>query len=154
MEKTTAYIKMNMGDNLCDSERSSDKPIAWVFCRAEQSSDEDEALAKMKKLSIKAKRNGYQILGETLIVGDVIRAQQFICGVAGRFVYADCIITNTINSIADSYESAFDMVDFLRALDMKLIVPMFGQLRVIENSVAILGAMQTGEIVDQPARVF
>ena len=76
----------------------------------------------MKKLSIKDKRNGYQILGETLIVGNVYRAQQFVCGVAGRFVYADCVIINTNNSIADSYESAFDMVDFLRSLDIKLIV--------------------------------
>ena len=150
MAKSTAYIKMNFNDDFGNCEKAIDKMIAWVFCRA----DEDEALAKMRKLSTKAKRNGYQILGETLIVGDVCRAQQFVCGVAGRFVYADCIITNTINSIADGYENAFDMVDFLKALDMKLIVPMFGQLRVIENSVAILGAMQTGEIVDQPARVF
>ena len=154
MAKSTAYIKMNFNDDFGNCEKAIDKMIAWVFCRAEQGADEDEALAKMRKLSTKAKRNGYQILGETLIVGDVCRAQQFVCGVAGRFVYADCIITNTINSIADGYENAFDMVDFLKALDMKLIVPMFGQLRVIENSVAILGAMQTGEIVDQHARVF
>ena len=154
MEKTTAYIKMNMGDNLHDSGHSSDKPIAWIFCRAEQSADEDEALAKMNKLSIKAKRNGFQILGETLIVGNITRAQQMVCGMACKFENVDCVITNTINSVADNYESAFDMVDFLRTMNVKLIVPMFGKFRIIENSVAILGAMQTGEIVDQPTRVF
>ena len=154
MSKSTAYIKMNFSDDFGNCESSIYKMIAWVFCRAEQGSDEDEALAKMKKLSKTARRNGYQILGETLLVGDLCRAQQFVCGVAGRFVYADCIITNTINSIAGSYESAFNMVDFLRATDTKLIVPMFGQLRVIENSVAILGAMQTGEVVDTPQRMF
>lgn len=154
MEKTTAYIKMDLINNPCDSERSSDKMVAWVFCRAEQGADEDEALFKMNKLSTKAKRNGFQILGETLIVGNVIRAQQMICGMACKFENVDCMITNTINSVADNYESAFDMVDFLRTMNTKLIVPMFGKFRVIENSVAILGAMQTGEIVDQPARVF
>ena len=154
MEKTTAYIKMNMGSNLCNSEHPSDKPIAWVFCRIEQGADEDEALAKMNKLSTKAKRKGFQILGETLLVGNITRAQQMLCGMACIFENVDCIITNTINSVADDYESAFDMVDFLRTMNTKLIIPMFGQLRVIENSVAILGAMQTGEIVDQPERVF
>ena len=154
MKKTTAYTKMNLGNNLCDSDHPSDKLIAWVFCRAEQGADEDEALAKMNKLSTKAKKNGYYIPGETLIVGNVIRAQQMVCGMACKFENVDCVITDTINSVADNYESAFDMVDFLRTMNTKLIVPMFGQLRVIENSVAILGAMQTGEIVDQPARVF
>lgn len=154
MKKTTAYIKMNMGDNLDDNEHSSNKPIAWVFCRAEQGADEDEALAKMNKLSTKAKRNGFQILGETLIVGNITRAQQMVCGMACKLENVDCVITNTINSIADNYESAFDMVDFLRTMNTKLIIPMFGQLRVIENSVAILGAMQTGEVIDTPERVL
>ena len=154
MAKSTAYIKMNFNDDFGNCEKAIDKMIAWVFCRAEQGADEDEALAKMNKLSTKAKKNGYYILGETLIVGNVIRAQQMVCGMACKFENVDCVITDTINSVADNYESAFDMVDFLRTMNTKLIVPMFGQLRVIENSVAILGAMQTGEIVDQPARVF
>ena len=44
MSKSTAYIKMNCSDDFGNCESSIYKMIAWVFCRAEQGSDEDEAL--------------------------------------------------------------------------------------------------------------
>ena len=153
MEKSSVYIKMNSVEHLSDDDLV-ESSLAWVFTRIEAGEDENEALTRLKRLSSQARRSGFHILGETLIVGDLFRAQQFICSVIANFRLTDSIITDTIYSISDNCKSAVKMVDYLESEGARLIIPMFGQFRDISNSVAILSALHIGKEVDHTARTF
>ena len=134
---TLAYIKLN---RVTGEEIEQGKRNAWLFVRVNEDDNSAEAIALMRLFSSVCESEGFQIIGESVFIGNEIGAEHFLKSFIPRILFVDCIVTPSIQDVASNSRNALSVVDKLQNEGVDLFTMIDGEIFKTSSTISVLRA--------------